>query len=139
MLSNIEYEVGIVMVPDFYYNEVDPEDNPDVIKKNSLKATITYLGESKKDKTWSTKKAFTYEGEKVDTIWMDETITFPYSYRNISKAYPIFQIQSQAITTTLARSPQRYGHPLGTMLAFHRRWKHDAPHGPRHVPGKSCR
>ena len=83
------------MVPDFYYNEVDPEDNPDVIKKNSLKATITYLSESKKEKTWSTKKAFTYEGEKVDTI--------SYSYRNITKAYPIFQIQSQAIPSAMER------------------------------------
>lgn len=103
VLSNIEYEVGIVMVPDFYYNEVDPEEDPKVIKKNSLKATITYLSESKKEKTWSTKKAFTYEGEKVDTIWMDETITFPYSYRNITKAYPIFQIQSQAIPSAMER------------------------------------
>jgi hypothetical protein len=103
VLSNIEYEVGIVMVPDFYYNEVDPEEDPEVIKKNSLKATITYLGGSRKEKTWSTKKAFTYEGEKVDTIWMDETITFPYSYRNITKAYPIFQIQSQAIPSAMER------------------------------------
>ena len=106
ILSNLEYEVGIVMVPDFYRNnnEDDPAEDPTfVYKKNKLTMSITYLSDSKKES--STKAAdnkFEYSGEKVDTIWANDkgvpfTITFPYSYRNLSKCYPTIKIASQNI------------------------------------------
>ena len=40
---------------------------------------------------------FNYDGQKVDTIWVGN-ITFPYSYRNLSKSYPTITIKSQTVT-----------------------------------------
>lgn len=103
ILSNVEYEVGIVLVPDFYRssNELDPEEYPDLVKKNKLTCDIVYLIEDLKENNntnkWSEK--FEYDGQKVDTIWMTNTVTFPYSYRNLSKTYPTIAIQSQKINT----------------------------------------
>lgn len=105
ILSNIEYEIGVVLVPDFYRNNIDPEENPDAIKKNRLKLTLTYLDDNKHEKTF-TSKNFDYMGAKIDTIWVEstssKTITFPYSYRNLTKAYPIVNIASGRITSSLA-------------------------------------
>ncbi len=106
ILSNLEYEVGIVMVPDFYRNnnEDDPAEDPTfVYKKNKLTMSITYLSNSKKESsTKASDNKFEYKGEKVDTIWANDkgvpfTITFPYSYRNLSKCYPLITITSQNI------------------------------------------
>ncbi len=107
ILSNIPYEVGVVLVPDFYRTNQDPEEYPEAVKKNRLNVTIKYLSDSKTEKTTKLKKAddtgrsrtyLEYDGLTVDTIWMDETITFPCSYRNLTKAYPIITIGTERIT-----------------------------------------
>lgn len=114
VLSNLPYQVGIVLVPDFYRNNIDPELNPDAIKKNRLTVTITYLEEDKKEKTtanlkWTdpetqkTTAYVDYQGAKVDTLWLDDIITFPNSYRNLPKAYPTIKIASQRITQSLTK------------------------------------
>lgn len=116
VLSGINYEIGIVLVPDFYRNNLDPEDYPDVIKKNRLTVTVTYIENDSplKEKTtsnlkWtnpetaSTTSYIDYHGEKVDTFWMDDILTFPFSYRNLPKAYPTIKIASNRITTSLTK------------------------------------
>ena len=114
VLSNLPYQVGIVLVPDFYRNNIDPELDPEAVKKNRLTVTITYLEEDKKEKTtanlkWTdpetlkTTAYIDYQGAKVDTLWLDDIITFPNSYRNLPKAYPTIKIASQRITSTLTK------------------------------------
>ena len=114
VLSNLPYQVGIVLVPDFYRNNIDPELDPEAIKKNRLTVTITYLEEDKKEKTtaklkWTdpetqkTTAYVDYQGAKVDTLWLDDIITFPNSYRNLPKAYPTIKIASQRITQSLTK------------------------------------
>ena len=107
ILSGIDYEVGVVLVPRFYLLNADPEKTLDVIRLNRLIVSISYLSSSGKEKTWTSQK-FDYMGEKVDTIWMqkggvNETINFPYSYRNITKAYPIISVASDKILSTMAK------------------------------------
>lgn len=108
IFSGLEYEIGIVMVPDFYRNnnENDPaNDSTFVFKKNKMNMSITYLSDSKKEtSTKASDNKFEYSGEKVDTIWTNDkgvpfTFTFPYSYRNLSKSYPTITISSQSIKT----------------------------------------
>lgn len=114
ILSGINYEIGIVLVPDFYRDKLDPEEDPTVIKKNRLTVTVTYIENDNplKEKTtsslkWtnpetmSTTSYLDYQGEKVDTFWMDDILTFPYSYRNLPKAYPTIKIASNRITKSL--------------------------------------
>lgn len=107
VLSGIDYQIGIVMVPDFYISLSDPEEYPDAVKKSSLQASITYTNTQKGgEKTWSS-KAFDYDGERVDTIWLEDSkgdvIQFPFSYRNLSKAYPYLTIESRNITQKMER------------------------------------
>ena len=102
VMSGIEYEIGLVMVPDFYRTLMDPEENPEAIKKNRIIVSITYLSDNKKEKTM-TAKYFDYAGEKVDTVWINETLTFPYSYRNLNKAYPVLQVTSANIANDLIK------------------------------------
>ena len=107
IFSNLEYEVGIVVVPDFYRkaNDIDPEDDPTKIKLNRLKCQIIYLmdKESMKENTKSTDKwevtKIEYDGQTVDTIWLEKTVTFPYSYRNLPKSYPVIEVSSDKITS----------------------------------------
>ena len=96
VLSNVEYDIYVVMVPDFY------RINPDSIvasvadetpfKKNHMTATITRLGENGRDGKTETWK-FDYEGERVEEIYVG-SVTFPYSYRNLPKSYPVISISS---------------------------------------------
>ncbi len=116
ILSGTPYEIGIVLVPDFYRNSQDPEEDPDAIKKNRLTVTVTYIENDDpiKEKTtanlkWtnpetmSTTSYIDYQGQKVDTLWMDDILTFPYSYRNLPKAYPTIKIASNRITSSLQK------------------------------------
>lgn len=103
--SNVPYDVYIVLVPDFYRADPDsivayvPGETP--FKKNKLQVQINQLIEDgKEQKTAAADMRFDYEGEKVDTVYAG-TVTFPYSYRNITKAYPTISIQSQTINSTL--------------------------------------
>lgn len=105
VLSNLPYDIYIVMVPDFYRVDPDsimsymPGETP--FKKNKLQVEINYLSEDLKE-TKTPAMKFDYEGEKVDTILVGE-ITFPYSYRNLSKCYPTMIIKSQTINAAARR------------------------------------
>ena len=105
VLSNVPYDIYIVMVPDFYRVDPDsiiavvPDETP--FKKNKLMVQINYLSEDLKETTTpQADMRFDYMGEKVDTIYVG-TFTFPYSYRNLSKSYPTMIIKSQTISTAL--------------------------------------
>ena len=103
--SNIPYDIYVIMVPDFY--RVDPDSIMPVMpgetpfKKNKLQVEINYLSEDLKE-TKTPAMKFDYDGERVDTILVG-TITFPYSYRNLSKSYPTMIIKSQTISSTLKK------------------------------------
>jgi hypothetical protein len=105
VLSNLPYDIYIVMVPDFYRVDPDsiiaymPGETP--FKKNRLQVEINYLSEDLKESKTPAMK-FEYEGEKVDTIFVG-SITFPYSYRNLSKCYPTMIIKSQTINAAARR------------------------------------
>lgn len=119
VLSGIDYEVGVVLVPAFYLSNKDPEEAPEAIKKNRLTVSITYVATSSsldinrnREKTWSSQK-FDYNGEKVDTIWMTknnvrETFRFPFSYRNITKAYPVVTVASDRVTPNMEKQGFQY-------------------------------
>lgn len=105
ILSNMPYDIYVVMVPDFYRVDPDsimavtPGETP--FKKNKLQVQINYLSEDLKETlTPQADMKFDYDGERVDTIYVG-TFTFPYSYRNLSKTYPTMIIKSQTISTAL--------------------------------------
>lgn len=119
--SGIDYEIGVVMVPDFY------RINPDSIvsatagttpfKKDTLRVEFTYMDETGTEKTGSgltpdnvvnsDKFNLFYAGQKVDTVWVKDktganaTIRFPVSYMNLKYAYPVMGIKSNNITSKL--------------------------------------
>ena len=107
VLSNVPYDIYVVMVPDFY--RVDPDSiiavtpGEDPVKKNKMQVIVNYLGEDGKEvQTPATDLKFEYDGQKVDTIYVG-TITFPYSYRNLQKSYPTIIIKSQSINSTMRK------------------------------------
>jgi uncharacterized surface protein with fasciclin (FAS1) repeats len=94
VLSNVDYDVYIVMVPDFY--RVDPDSiiasvaGETPFKKNHMQVSITRIGENGRDGKTDTWK-FDYQGERVEEIYAG-TVRFPYSYRNLPKSYPVITI-----------------------------------------------
>lgn len=112
VLSNLPYDIYIVMVPDFY--RVNPDSimpmtpGEDPVKKNKLQVQINYLSEDLKEtQTPAADMKFDYDGEKVDTIYVG-TFTFPYSYRNLPKSYPTIIVKSQTINSTLRSQGYQY-------------------------------
>ncbi|MCR5821233.1 MAG: fasciclin domain-containing protein [Bacteroidaceae bacterium] len=112
VLSGVPYKVGIVMVPDFFRNNTDSIVGDSL--KNLLAVQIKYInGASLTGRPSETTKKFdnvTYEGNKVDTIWVGE-ITFPYTYRNITESYPVMTIESKAKNTAIYPRG-RFQHPF---------------------------
>ena len=112
VMSGIEYEIGIVMVPEFYRWSTDSIiaiTGKRAALKNKLAVRIKYNdtaeGATKVSES-DTKFRYNieYEGLKVDTIWTTTegtpmTVTFPNSYRNITKSYPTMNLSSNAKTT----------------------------------------
>ena len=110
VMSGIDYEVGIVMVPDFYRWSTDtimasvPTEVP--VKGNKLQVRIKYndgtLSKGKVNERQTEKMNFTYKGERVDTVWLlntdstKYTLRFPVSYKNITESYPTMTITSTA-------------------------------------------
>ena len=96
VLSNVPYDIYVVMVPDFY------RINPDSIvasvadetpfKKTHMQLYITHINEEGKDGKTEVFK-FDYEGERVQEVYAG-TVTFPFSYRNLPKSYPIITLTS---------------------------------------------
>lgn len=119
--SGIDYEIGIVMVPDFY--RMDPDSiipataGTTPFKKDTLRVEFTYMDETGAERTGqgllpnnavnSDKFNLFYEGRKVDTVWVknktgaNATIRFPVSYMNLKYAYPVIDIKSNNITSKL--------------------------------------
>lgn len=99
VLSNVEYDVYVVMVPDFYRFDPDsivasvPGETP--FKKTHMNVYITRLGDNGRDGKTDTWK-FDYEGERVQEVYAG-TLTFPYSYRNLPKSYPTITLSSGAV------------------------------------------
>ena len=99
VLSNIAYDVYVVMVPDFYRVDPDsiiaavPGETP--FKKTHMNVYITRLGDNGRDGKTDTWK-FDYEGERVQEVYAG-TVTFPYSYRNLPKSYPVITLSSGAV------------------------------------------
>lgn len=111
--SNVEYEVYVVMVPDFY--RYDPDSISTPAYKNRLRAQIVYIDgktpmgtSGKLNEAKSSAMDFEYAGTKVDTLLIG-SITFPYSYRNITTSYPVMTITSRAQASNLR---QGYQHPF---------------------------
>ncbi|MCR5180047.1 MAG: fasciclin domain-containing protein [Bacteroidaceae bacterium] len=122
VLSNQEYMIGVVMVPDFYrwspdsIMSVSPTEL--AVKKNKLELRILYNegklnNKGKVSEKQTEKFAFEYSGERVDTIWLENTVTFPVSYKNITESYPILSLKSAASrteTTSKEGKPALYQH-----------------------------
>ncbi len=119
VMSNLEYEIGFVMVPDFY--RADPDSivpatrNRDAVQQNVLRARIFFnngaLSDANADRGLSSTFDFTYSGTRVDTIWVNTkgapmTIKFPYSYKNITRSYPTMSITSNASNANLRSNYQ---------------------------------
>ena len=122
VMSNVEYEIGFVMVPDFYRANPDSIISTDpsrsAIQKNKLRAQITYnngvTSRGAVEEKRSSNFDFEYDGFKVDTIWTDAegkamTFTFPKSYKNISKSYPTLNLTSRSRSSDLRDD---YQHPF---------------------------
>lgn len=108
IVSNMEYEVFVVMVPDFY--RIDKDSITGTAYKNSLQANIFYnSGKSpvsnKIAETKSPAMKFEYEGKKVEEISIG-TIMFEYSYKNMQKSYPTITITSVAKPSDLRKGYQ---------------------------------
>ncbi|MBQ7442978.1 MAG: fasciclin domain-containing protein [Bacteroidaceae bacterium] len=99
VLSNVAYDVYIVMVPDFYRADPDsivamvPGETP--FKKTHMNVSITRIGDNGRDGKTETWK-FDYEGERVQEVYAG-TVTFPYSYRNLPKSYPVITLSSGSV------------------------------------------
>ena len=107
--SNQNYGIYLVMVPDFYRYSTDSIYDPQqagvtpenfVFKQNKIDVKVSYHEgnvTSKgvvKEKT-QTFKGILYGGHTVDTVFVGN-ITFPYSYKNLSKSYPTITLSSGA-------------------------------------------
>ena len=111
IVSNLDYEIGIVMVPNFYRWNTDSimaeTPNEVAVKKNKMQVRISYNSGELSSKGKPTEKVtdkltFEYNGERVDTIWIKKedgsnyTFRFPISYKNIDDSYPTMNITSAA-------------------------------------------
>ena len=111
IMSNLDYEIGIVMVPNFYRWSTDSimaeTTNEVAVKKNKMQVRINYItgeltSKGKPSEKLTDKLTFEYAGERVDTIWIKNedgsnyTLRFPVSYKNIDDSYPTMNITSAA-------------------------------------------
>jgi hypothetical protein len=104
-MSGIEYEIGVVLVPDFYRwspDSIMASTTTEIpVKKNKLQIRITYndgtlTSKGKVSEKQTEKFGFEYEGQRVDTVWLKNTVTFPVSYKNITDSYPTMSLTSTA-------------------------------------------
>lgn len=111
VMSGVEYEIGVVLVPDFYRwspDSIMASTSTEIpVKKNKLQIRITYndgtlTSKGKVSEKQTEKFAFEYEGQRVDTVWLKKsneeliTVTFPVSYKNITDSYPTMSLTSTA-------------------------------------------
>ena len=113
VVSGLEYEIFVVMVPDFY--RINPDSIEGKAFKNKLRAKIKYNAGNAPAGGKVTEKEtgnmdFTYSGERVDTIKIG-TFTFPYSYKNITRSYPTISLTSNASNNDVS-AKGGYQHPF---------------------------
>ncbi len=95
------YDIGIVVVPDFYKTSTDYITGDTVRHKitftlnycnNQAKSGANPVAQDAQLKKNSSKDAIDYDGLKVDTIWLVKDFKFPYSYKNLRFSYPTLEI-----------------------------------------------
>ena len=103
VLSHLTYDVYVVMVPTFYGDQVqwdsltvEPKKNKCTLQIQYNDGTVNAKGVVQEAK--STKWEWDYNGAKVDTILVSgaDGFTFPKSYKNITRSYPVMTIESSA-------------------------------------------
>ncbi|MBO4905754.1 MAG: fasciclin domain-containing protein [Bacteroidaceae bacterium] len=121
VLSNVKYDIQLVLVPTFYRLNPDSivaEDEAYPIKRNKLRVQIVYNNGSLKGgknndvETARTRWVVDYDGTKVDTITVnaaDDPFIFPYTYKNLSECYPLIHITSAATNSDVRKE---YQHPF---------------------------
>ncbi|MBQ7494711.1 MAG: fasciclin domain-containing protein [Bacteroidaceae bacterium] len=116
VLSNLTYDVYVVMVPSFYGDQSQWDSLTVVPKKNKCSLQIQYndgtvnakgIVQEQKSPKWE----WTYNGEKVETILIsgENGFVFPKSYKNISRSYPVMTIES---TASKKETDAEYQHTL---------------------------
>ncbi|MBQ9559605.1 MAG: hypothetical protein IJV08_06420 [Bacteroidaceae bacterium] len=64
---------------------------------HKIQATLSYSnGAANGRDATQTSATLTYDGEKVDTLWLFKDFEFPVSYKNLRQCYPTIQITSKA-------------------------------------------
>ncbi|MBO4801046.1 MAG: fasciclin domain-containing protein [Bacteroidaceae bacterium] len=106
ILSNVPYDVYVIMVPNFYYEQSQWDSLTVTPMKNRLQIQILYNDGSVNARGAVTEKKTTamqweYDGLKVDTICISkqaypEGLVFPKSYKNITRSFPILTVESKA-------------------------------------------
>jgi len=115
-----KYEIGLVLVPNFYITSKDTI-NGDTVK-HKLQCTLNYCIDKANGEDQSiTSDTIDYNGQKVDTLWLRfpplldnftpntkvkdneylDYFQFPYSYKNLRHCYPTLTI------TTATKSNDR--------------------------------
>ncbi len=106
VLSDVAYDIQVVLVPTFFRSDPDsiiPFDNTYKIRKNKLRVQIVYndgtVTRGKNVDTETKAKDYDdiiYDGTKVDTITVNKgaPFRFPYSYKNLTDSYPLIHITS---------------------------------------------
>lgn len=117
-----KYEIGLVLVPNFYITSKDTITGDTA--KHKFQCTLSYCIDKENGEDQSITSAIVdYNGQKVDTLWLkfppllddftpskvDESqyldyFQFPYSYKNLRHCYPILEIATK--TTSTDRKPE---------------------------------
>lgn len=106
VLSNVPYDIYVVMVPSFYYEQAQYDSITITQLKDSCSLQIEYNDGSVNSRGVVTPKKSTamrwgYDNQKVDTICISkidypEGFIFPKSYKNIDRSYPVITLKSAA-------------------------------------------
>lgn len=110
IMSNVKYRIGFVMVPDFYFWNNDYI-VPNTKFKHKFTVSIKQLkgdknGKVAENETDFRNKTFEYDGERVDTIWLQDSKTkediiyeSQFSYKNLTRSYPTLTLKCSANPT----------------------------------------
>ncbi|MBP5769760.1 MAG: fasciclin domain-containing protein [Bacteroidaceae bacterium] len=117
VLSGVEYDVYLVMVPDFY--RYDPNSILTPAYKNRINARIKYntgtVNKGSVKEQENKQMTLEYEGTKVDTLLLGN-ITFPVSYKNIQNSYPVITLTSGAKKTEVTSGEYSHGFSIDRII-----------------------
>ena len=110
-MSNVKYDVQIVLVPMWYNtsNDIEPDlpETEDGYTKARLICTLYGWSTDITGNDFSYKKqknlgqaTIEYSGEKVDTVTIMEDVEFPVTYKNLLDAFPVLHVTSDKLSTT---------------------------------------